>query len=275
MASREPELYLRWMQLASMTPFFRTHSAQTSMDRSPWSYGEPTTGRVRAVIERRYRLLAYLYTQAYRAATAGTPIVRPMFFEQPDVPGSVQVDDQFMLGDSLLVAPILEKGAQARTVDLPGGTWYQFQTGSSQTGARTITATAGWDLPIFVRAGAVIPLWPVRQSTSESVDRLTLDVYAGSASTPLYEDAGNGYGYQRGEFLISTFTTDLSDAGLDVSWTSNGSYVRPTPDVEVRVHGLRNVSRVATCDGASIPVHVEDDTMVLNTGPFRRLTLAN
>ena len=107
------ELYLRWMQLASMTPFFRTHSSRSSMERNPWSYGEPTTGRIRAVIERRYRLLAYLYTQVYRAATAGTPIVRPMFFEQPDDPRYQHVDDQFMLGESLLVAPILSEGARA------------------------------------------------------------------------------------------------------------------------------------------------------------------
>ncbi|HET9647600.1 MAG TPA: TIM-barrel domain-containing protein [Microlunatus sp.] len=267
------ELYLRWMQLASMTPFFRTHSSRTSKERDPWSYGEPTTGRIRRVIERRYRLLPYLYTQLHRAATAGTPVVRPMFFEEPDDPAYQHIDDQFMLGDSLLIAPILKEGARARTVLLPRGGWYRFQTGAREPGGRTMTVEAGWDLPIFVREGAVVPLWPVRQSTSEPANRITLEVYAGSGTTYLYEDAGDGYEYKRGEFLLSTFSALTDGLGLDLSWRTEGVYVRPESDVEVRVHGLRNVPKDARCDDVPLSIRIEQDAVVLDTRQFRRLTV--
>jgi alpha-glucosidase (family GH31 glycosyl hydrolase) len=178
-----------------------------------------------------------------------------------------------MLGDSLLIAPVLSAGALARTVLLPSGGWYPFETGTRETGERTIAVEVGWDLPIFVREGAVIPLWPVRQSTSEPAHRLTLDVYAGSTTTSLYEDKGNGYDYTRGEYLLSTFTTVLRDSSLDLSWQTEGAYVRPRADVEVRIHGLRDLPRDARCDGVPLAFRIEQDAVVLDTRQFRQLTV--
>jgi alpha-glucosidase len=268
------ELYLRWMQLASMTPFFRTHSARTSSERNPWSYGEPTTARIRSVIERRYRLLPYLYTQMHRAAAVGTPVMRPMFFEQPNEKDYSRIDDQFMLGDSLLVAPILEPGGRARIVRLPPRTWYEFDTGRPRAGSRSVVVEAGWDLPIFVRAGAVVPLWPVRQSTATPVGSLILDIYAGSAGSALYEDAGDGFGYRTGDFLLSTFTTVLGRSGLEVSWRTEGKYVRPSQQVEVRVLGLGTVPREVLRDGSPVEFRVESGAVVLEGGAFQKLTVS-
>lgn len=269
------ELYLRWMQLASMTPFFRTHSARTAVERNPWTYGEPTTSRLRAVVHRRYALLPYLYTQVQRAATTGTPIVRPMFFEQPNDPAFQRIDDQFMLGDALLVAPILEPGARRRTVHLPPGTWYAYGSGATQPGGRSFVAEAGWDLPLLVRAGAVVPRWPVRPSVATPVEQLILDVYAGSGTSSLYEDAGDGFGYRRGEFLSSTFTTSTSNTGLEVTWRTAGRYQPPTPDVEVRIYGLADPPLQVTVDGNPVDVRFEQKTVVLAPGRFTSLTVAS
>lgn len=244
----DAELYLRWMQLASMTPFFRTHSARTARDRAPWTYGNATTDQLRAVIERRYRLLPYLYTQVQQACSTGTPILRPMFFEQPERGELGNIDDQFMLGDDLLVAPILEQGARSRTIVLPPGTWYRFDQGQPVKGGGKITEAAGLDLPLFVRAGAVIPLWPVRQSTSEPLEQLILSVYAGNGESSLYEDAGDGYGYREGEQRTSTFATKQQGRDLTVTWSHTGAYRPPYQEVETRLYGLTAPPKSVTTD---------------------------
>lgn len=266
------QLFLRWMQLGSMLPFFRTHSARTAQERNPWSYGEPTTGMIRAAIERRYELMPYFYTQAERAAAAGTPMVRPMFFAQPDDPSLREIDDQFMVGDDLLVAPILAEGATLRTVRLPRGAWYHYGTGVSQAGDQNLSVDAGWGLPLFVRAGAVIPTWPVRQSVSEPLEGLILDVYAGSGRSTLYEDAGDGYGYREGDFRSSTLTSRLGGDQLEVTWSEEGSFVRPYTKVDVRIRGLAKPPSRVECDGAGVSVHVDPTGGVaLTVIPFQRL----
>jgi len=250
------ELYLRWMQVSSMMPFFRTHSARTAQQREPWSYGTTMTNQLRGVIERRYQLLPYLYTQVQRATVDGSLIVRPMFFERPDDPAYRRIEDQFLLGDSVLVAPILAEGARSRMVTLPPGTWYRYGSGTPLAGGRTLSVTAGLDLPIFVRAGTVLPLWPVRQSTSQPVDRLILQVYRGQANSRLYEDEGDGFGYRDGKSLLSTFVTSQDDQGLTVKWTTEGSYQRPASRVEVQLFGW----------GPSLPHVSVDDKAVKATG---------
>ena len=268
------ELYLRWMQVSSMMPFFRTHSARTSQQREPWSFGTSMTNQLRVVIERRYQLLPYLYTQVQRATVDGSLIVRPMFFERPDDPAYRRIEDQFLLGDSVLVAPILTEGARSRMVALPPGTWYRYGSGTPLAGGRTLSVTAGLDLPLFVRAGTVLPLWPVRQSTSQPLDRLILQLYRGQATSRLYEDEGDGFGYRDGKSLLSTFVTSQDDRGLTVNWTAEGSYQRPAPRVDVRLFGW----------GPSLPqVRVDDQSgkttgtspTTITTKAFRQLTVSS
>lgn len=120
------ELYLRWFQLATFLPFFRTHSAKFIPRREPWSFGEPTLSIAREFLKLRYRLLPYLYTLAWTASQTGHPLVRPLFWPDGKDPTLWDVQDEFLLGESLLVAPVLVQGAQAREVILPEGTWYGF-----------------------------------------------------------------------------------------------------------------------------------------------------
>jgi alpha-glucosidase len=197
-----------------------------------------------------------------------------MFFERPDDPAYRRIEDQFLLGDSVLVAPILTEGARSRMVALPPGTWYRYGSGTPLAGGRTLSVTAGLDLPLFVRAGTVLPLWPVRQSTSQPLDRLILQLYRGQATSRLYEDEGDGFGYRDGKSLLSTFVTSQDDRGLTVNWTAEGSYQRPAPRVDVRLFGW----------GPSLPqVRVDDQSgkttgtspTTITTKAFRQLTVSS
>lgn len=265
------ELFLRWLQLASMTPFFRTHSSKRSIERNPWSFGALSTDRVRAVVERRYRLLPYLYTAVQRACAEGTPIMRPLFFDDP---GLAHVEDEFLLGEHLLVAPIVHAGARGRTVALPPGDWYADDSSTPIPGGSQIYDAAGWGLPLYVRAGAVIPTWPVVQSTSEAPERLILTVYAGRATSHLYEDAGDGLGYADGDFSLSTFTTE-SDAGrLSLVWASEGDYLPPLQTVELRVLGLGASPSRVTVDGTAAEGVWSDGVLTLITDRFAELLAA-
>ena len=266
------ELFLRWMQLASMMPYFRTHSARTVAERNPWSYAEPTTSRVRTAIERRYRLLPYFYTLAQRAVTDGSPMVRPMFFEDPDDPRLRTLDDQFMLGDHVLVAPILTPGARRRSVQLPAGDWFAHETSLLHPGARAMQVSAGLGLPLFVRAGAVLPMWTLRHSTSEPPDLLILDVYAGSGTSGLYEDEGDGYGFRDGRSRTSTFTARLGRDEFELAWSDEGGYRRPYHAVEVRLRGLRPGQVDVACDGRRVAVReAPDGALSVQVQPFQRL----
>lgn len=269
----DSELYLRWMQLASMTPFFRTHSARTAPERNPWTYGRATTDLIREVVELRYRLLPYFYTLVQRASAEGIPIARPMFFERPDLPEYQHLDDQFMLGDSLLVAPVLAQGARSRTVVLPPGNWYRVDDGTVIAGDRTITVSAGLGLPVFVRAGAVVPTWPVRQSTSRAPETLILGVYAGDGQGRLYEDAGDGFGYRSGERLASTFTTRLTGDRLSVTWAREGGYAVPYTDVQVRVFGLALAPSRVLIDGQPATGTRDGGVFAVSTRSFTELEL--
>lgn len=270
----DSELYLRWMQLASMTPFFRTHSARTARERNPWTYGDQTTDRIREVVERRYRLLPYLYTQLQRACSEGIPIVRPMFFERPGSAEYQNIDDQFMLGDDLLVAPIIEEGARSRAVVLPAGNWYRLDQAAIVEGDRTVTDGAGLGLPVYVRAGAVVPTWPVRQSTSEKLGALILHVYAGSGKSRLYEDAGDGYRYRDGERLVSTFATTLDGDRLTISCTKEGNFTPPYGRIEVRVHGFTKGPSTVTKDGRQVNWSRKAGVVTIATGSFDTIELS-
>lgn len=266
------ELYTRWMQVASMTPFFRTHSARTAPERNPWTYGSPTTDRIREAVERRYCLLPYLYTTTEQCCTDGTPFMRPMFFEDPTNEAYPGIDDQFFAGDHLLVAPIVTRGAMGRSVVLPKGGWYRFEDPTRVTGGKKLWTSAGWGLPIFVRAGAVIPTWPVRQHTGEKVTTLRLDVYAGQAKSHLYEDAGEGFAYRDdGASRRSVFASRYANGTLRVDWSVAGGFTPDYTVVEVRLFGLPASAKTVEVDGASVPSVRSNGVLTVQTKTFESL----
>ncbi len=175
------ELYVRWAQLGLLSSHARAHG---SPPREPWEFGEEVEAVVRRWVEMRYRLLPYLWTEAASSGRTSQPLVRPLFVEFRDDPVAHDVDDQYLLGDRLLVAPVLERGARSRRVYLPAGTWVDLATGEAVRGGRFLVADAPLDVvPMWVRGDTVLPLGPVVQHVDEGpCDPLTLLLAAPTGS---------------------------------------------------------------------------------------------
>ncbi len=155
------ELLVRWMQYGTLTPFCRNHSELGNVDQYAWSFGETVLGLVRDAIALRYRLLPYLYAAFLRASESGAPVQRPLVFDHQDDPVARELDDQYLLGPDLLVAPVVEPGQTARQVYLPAGSWHDWHTGELLSGGRWVLAPTPMDrIPLYARGGAVVPMWP-------------------------------------------------------------------------------------------------------------------
>ncbi|HEX5552778.1 MAG TPA: glycoside hydrolase family 31 protein [Chitinophagaceae bacterium] len=205
------ELYIRWLQLATFHPFMRTHSAsnETNFDQDPWSFGTKVETIARKFLRLRYRLLPYLYTTFWQYATHGTPMLRPLCFVAQNDPNTYHRDSEFMLGDHLLISHVSEPGMTEKSVYLPEGEWFHYWTDQKFKGGREITvATPLNELPLFVKAGAVIPKYPAMEYVGEKpVMEMTLDVYYSEENCHgvLYEDAGDNYGYLDDQYNVIRF----------------------------------------------------------------------
>jgi alpha-glucosidase len=227
-----PELFTRWFQLGAFLPLFRTKANFANARRELWQYGEPTLTTVRNFLQLRQRLLPYWYTLAWEASQIGTPLIRPLFWLD-NSEAFWEVDDAFLIGDALLAAPILEEGATAREVLLPGGQlWYSFWNDSLHTGgALRVKAPAPLErLPLYVRAGSVLPM--------EENDTLILHLYApleGAHTSMVFCDSGDGYG----EAMVNYFQLHRSGSDLELFWERDGSLALPYTNVRVQVHGAQ------------------------------------
>jgi alpha-glucosidase len=157
--SPSPELYLRWFQLASYLPLFRTHASLRAGRREPWEFGAEVLGFAREVLAERRRLLPYFVTLAHLARRTGAPYVRPLWWDAPEDRTLRDCEDAFLLGDSFLVAPVLEPGARRRTVPLPRGRWYDTATEEAYEGPGQVLIDAPLGrIPVLARAGTVLPV---------------------------------------------------------------------------------------------------------------------
>jgi alpha-glucosidase len=217
-----PELYVRWFELATFLPLFRTHCSYGDPPREPWAAAKGLLDAVRVHMRLRRRLLPYLYTAAWQSSQTGAPPIRPLLWEDEGDVRLRAADDAFLLGDDLLVAPVLDEGARNRLVPLPQGSWYPLDGSEPVVGGHDIDVPAPIDhTPVFVRAGAVIPM-------DEDGD-LTLHVYGTAARGVLYQDAGDGYGPWRVDhFAVS----DRDLARLET--ISEGEF--PSAALHTRLH---------------------------------------
>ena len=219
-----PELLTRWMQAGVFYPVMRAHSRVSVRAHFPWLYGQNAEDAMRKALDLRYRLIPYYYSLAYEAHTTGIPLMRPLVMEFPQDPNVVNLSDQWLMGSGLLAAPILTTNNQ-RSVYLPAGDWYVFGANAKLGGGRTIVATARLDqIPVYVRAGTILPLGPVIQHTDEHPGGpLELQVYPGRNGTfTLVEDDGETTAYLNGQFRQTTFTWN-NDAHR-LSWKIRGPY---------------------------------------------------
>lgn len=267
-----PELYIRWMQLAVFHPFCRTHSSGDHGEQEPWSFGDEAFKIVKKYLEFRYRLLPYIYTTFYQYVTEYTPILRPIsIFDQHDHDTLYRVDE-FLLGDHLLVCPVLEPNSKSRYVYLPKGTWYNFWTNKVYAGGKEILADADLDeIPLYVRQGAVIPLYPVMQYVGEkNIDQLTLHAYYGgeNINSYLYEDEGDGYENEKGIYNRKRFKTNSTPTTYRIALKSNGHYEPTYSTYKIIVHGLPFVpSRIMVNEKDVEPAGIvfENHSLIINT----------
>ncbi len=257
------ELYARWIALGAFHPFFRTHSSGDHGDQEPWSFGEPYTSLARHFIELRYRLLPYMYTTFWQYATQGTPMLRPLTFLDQNDPETYLRMAEFSLGDNLLVCPITTAGADGRWMYLPRGDWFYYWTDAPQAGGTEVWASADLTrIPLFVKAGAVLPMQPVMQYVSEKpVTELTLHVYYknGTAESVLYDDGGEGYAYQeQGQQTVRRFALAGTPTELTITQHTEGPYQPAYATYCVVLHGLPGAPASATADGRPTDVVTTD-----------------
>ena len=195
------EILIRWFQFGAFNPIFRIHGFGS--DTEIWRYGDRFEKAARKMLDLRYRLLPYLYSAAWQTTSSGSTIMRPMLMDFSHDPLALSASNQFLFGPSILVTPVTEPGVSTQSVHLPSGNdWYDFWTGASYTGGQSLTANAPFDqIPLFVRAGAIIPIGPFLQHTGEKPEApLELRIYPGAdGAFTLYEDSGDGFGYENGE----------------------------------------------------------------------------
>lgn len=230
----DAKLFSRWFGLGTMLPFSRGHTGKGNIDKEPWAFGPEVEKTCREALERRYRLIPYLYTLAQEASTLGLPIARPTFFTDPTDPALRSEDDSFLLGDNLLVvASILPDGS--RVPVMPKGLWAE------------IMLSGNADLPhLFVKGGGIVPTGPIVQYVGEKpLGELSLLICLdenGKASGTFYDDAGDGYGYQKGDFRLSHFVADVEGDELVVRESSaEGS--RPRSWKSIKVEALTPAGR--------------------------------
>ena len=250
-----PELYARWVELGTFYPFMRTHTCQGTHAQEPWSFGSEVEEVARRAIKLRYRLLPYLYTLAHHAHERGEPSFRPLVYDFPDDTHVYQLDDQVMVGPHLLVAPIYRPGQDHRMVYLPGGVWYDFWSGEEvASGHHTVYAPLG-RIPIFVRGGAVLPLGNERDSSTQPLSELTLNIYpAGESEWTVLEDNGLSFAYQEGE--VARLHVEAQAQRVRV--TPNYERFEPAPrELVVRVILAERPQRV-TLNGEEVTVRWDE-----------------
>ena len=237
-----PRLYARWIQMASLFPYCRTHTAWPNPDQEPWSFGPQVESVARASLERRYRLLPYLYTLFEEASRTGVPIVRPVWMEFPNW-WAHHVDRSFMLGSDIFVSPVTQPFRKHDFIWLPPGAWYDMNTGLVHASGQPVPVPADLEyLPIFARAGAIIPTQSVVQHTGEQpVEPMILDVWTGegTATGERYEDDGISLKYQSGGFARTRLRCGRKKGVLVFGMRrAQGQLKLPLRSPLLRLHGL-------------------------------------
>jgi len=224
------ELLVRSYQVSFLAPFCRNHKTNDGYDQEPWRFGSYYEDIIRKYLKLRYTLLPYLYTTLEEAHSTGVPLFRPLVLNYPDDANTYNLDDEFMVGDDLLIAPILKPDLTRRLVYLPKGTWYDYWTNKKLTGGTMVNIDAPLEtVPMFVRSGAVIPTGPSLNYVGEKkMDPMTFNIYPdekGSANGTLYEDDGLTPAYKNGALRRTKFAVVRQAQGFSVSIAAaEGSY---------------------------------------------------
>jgi alpha-glucosidase len=245
-------LFARWISLGAFSPFFRGHSMINSRDSEPWAYGEEVEQISRNYIKFRYQLLPYIYSLFYEASQTGMPVQRSLAI---DYPHDYKIYDgqfynQYLFGPSLLVAPV-ESTKDFVKVYLPEGEWYSLYTGTKYPGnTEVVVECPVHKLPVFVKAGALIPMQPVKANTAEPSDTLMLHVYPGASdsSFAFYEDDGATFRYQGGDYARRTIQYRAASRSVTLL-PAEGKYTSTIKKLKVIFHDMHTLQ--VTLNGES------------------------
>jgi alpha-glucosidase len=241
------KLFARWISIAAFSPFFRGHSMINSRDSEPWAYGEEVEQISRNYIKFRYQLLPYIYSLFYEAAQTGMPVQRSLAinYTHDHKVYNGQFQNQYLFGPYFLIAPV-DSARDLVKVYLPEGTWYYLYNGHQYHGnSETILECPLHKLPVFVKAGALIPMQPVKSHTGEITTTITLHIYTGDSSTfNYYEDDGTTFDYQKGQYALRKLYFDNHLRTLRIS-EAEGQFISPTKRLKLVIHGMDiNIQRI-------------------------------
>ncbi|UFH35030.1 glycoside hydrolase family 31 protein [Flavobacterium acetivorans] len=236
------ELYARWIQLGVFHPFCRTHSSGDHGNQEPWAFDEEVIHITRKFVNLRYQLLPYLYTMFWQYIEEGIPMLKPLvYFDQNDTQTHYR-NDEFVFGNQILVCPILEANALGRRMYFPQGEWYNYWTNMVVMGAKEMWVDTQFDeIPLFVKAGAIIPKYPVQQYVGElEFDELTLDIYykEGKEKSVVYEDAQDGYDYKKGRYSLLSFQLTGKSNKLIIQLHKEGKFETNYSKYKLNLIGL-------------------------------------
>jgi alpha-D-xyloside xylohydrolase len=220
-----PELFVRWFQWGAFQPVMRAHGER--MHNEVWAYGKQAETVLSKYLRLRYQLMPYTYSLGYGSYLTGAPFMRALFMDFPGDPKVADIPDEYMFGPAFLVAPVTEQGATSRSVYLPAGTdWYNYWTNERIKGGQTITAAAPIDtIPLFVRAGSIVPLGTTILSTQDKQAIASVRVYPGAnGDFTLFSDDGTTYAYEKNSGSVTKLhwndaTRKLSTEGAK-AWTA-------------------------------------------------------
>ena len=271
------ELFARWFQFAAFNPLFRSHGRDWRLHR-PWGWtkgeiGYPETPGYhpdpeeldnpaiepicRKYLEFRYQLMPYLYSAVRETCETGMPIIRALWLHYSDDPVAVARSDEYLFGRDILVAPVVERGAIARSLYLPRGTWYDFWTSERVQGGREIVRKVDLaTIPLYIRAGAILPTGPIRQYTAEAVDGpLTLTVYPGEdGALSVYEDDGTTFNFRKGDFMRINALWDDAERHLALRLAAGSRMMEPRKrNIAVKLAG-ELAGRTVVFDGRPLEV---------------------
>lgn len=273
----DAELLTRWYQAAAFQPFFRGHAHIDTKRREPWLFGEPHTTRIRDAIRQRYAILPYVYTTFWQSSVTGLPVMRPLWLHFAADEKTFGVESQFMLGDALMVVPVVASGVSSMSVYMPGNVpWYHLASHSRHEGRSTVNVSCAIDegVPVFQRGGTIVARRERARRSSRAMtqDPYTLTVamdYNNEASGMLYADDGHSFGYQNGAFVHRTF--EFANNVLSSSSSHNPVSFSDTTTVErVVIHGLAGSFSSAVLTHGDV---VSLRQVVLNHFPMRLVLL--
>ena len=220
------ELFIRWFQFGAFSPIFRVHGTRNPDENELWSYGPEAQKILVAFDNLRYRLLPYIYSQAWQVTNSHGTLMRPLVMDWRDDADAQNTGDEYLFGPAILVSPVTTQGATSRSVYLPKTTWYDFWTGAKVEGGKRIEADAPLaKLPLYVREGSIVPMGPTMEwSTEKPADPIEIRIYPGAdGDFTLYEDENDNYDYVKGQH--ATIQLHWDDAAKTLTFGARqGSY---------------------------------------------------